>query len=71
VLSGSHQFVSSIWLIGLIVDEDPVNRVFVTLSKEGNLAEPHSIDDGDLAFGPVVTGKRQPSAALLAYPETS
>jgi len=64
-------FVSSIWLIGLIVDEDPVNRVSFTLSKEGNLPELHSVDDGDIAFGPVVTGKRQPSAALPAYPETS
>jgi hypothetical protein len=64
-------FVSSIWLIGLIVEEDPVNRVFVTLSNERSLPEFHSVDDGDLAFGSVVTGKRQPSAALPAYPETS
>ena len=48
-------FVSSIWLMGLIVEEDPVNRVFVTLSKKRNLPEIHSVDDGDLAFGPVVT----------------
>jgi hypothetical protein len=26
--------VSSNWLIGLIVEEDPVNRVLLTLSKE-------------------------------------
>ena len=31
-------FVSSIWLMGLIVEEDPVNRVFVTLSKERTLS---------------------------------
>jgi hypothetical protein len=30
-------FVSLIWLIGLILEEDPVNRVSVTLSKKGNL----------------------------------
>jgi hypothetical protein len=64
-------FVSSIWLMGLILEEDPVSRMFATLSKKGNLPELHSVDDGDLAFGPVVTGKRQPSAALPAYPETS
>jgi hypothetical protein len=64
-------FVSSIWLMGLIVEEDPVNRMPFTLSKEGILPEFHSLDDGDLAFGPVVTGKRLPSAALPAYPETS
>jgi hypothetical protein len=64
-------FVSSIWLMGLIVEEDPVNRMPFTLSKERILPEIHRVEDGVLTFGPVVTGKRQPSAALPAYPETS
>jgi hypothetical protein len=37
--------------MGLIVEEDPVNRVFVTLSKKRNLPELHSIDDEDSAMG--------------------
>ncbi len=67
---------SSIWLIGLIVEEDPFNRIPVALSNEGNLAkshrvlnESHRVGDGDLAFG-VVTSDRRPSAALLTHPET-
>ena len=64
-------FVSSIWLIGLIVEEDPVSRVSFTLSKERNLAESHSVDYRDPALGLVAARKRQPSAALPAYPETS
>jgi len=64
-------FVSSIWLIGLIVEEDPVNRVLFDLSKERILPDLHSIDDGDLAFGPVMAGERQPRPALPAYPERS
>ena len=44
-------FVSSIWFIGLIVEEDPVNRMPSTLSKEGNLPKFHSIDDENPATG--------------------
>ena len=63
-------FISAIWLIGLTVEENPVNRVFVTLSKERTLPELHSIDDGDLAFGLVATEEGQPSAASSAHPAT-
>jgi len=44
-------FVSSIWLIRLIVEEDPVSRMSVTLSKDGSLPKFHSIDDEDSAMG--------------------
>ena len=44
-------FVSSIWLIRLIVEEDPVSRMSGTLSKDGNLPKFHSIDDEDSAMG--------------------
>jgi hypothetical protein len=50
-------FVSSIWLIGLIVEEDPVNRMPFTLSNERNLPEFRSVDDGELAMCHVVPGK--------------
>ena len=64
-------FVSSSWLMGLIVDEDPVSRVSVTLSKERNLAESHSVDYKHPALGLVAARKPQPSAVLPAYPETA
>jgi hypothetical protein len=62
--------VSSIWLIELIVEEDPVNRMPFTLSKERNLPEFRSVDDGELAMCHVVPGKGQPSGAPPAHPET-
>jgi hypothetical protein len=63
-------FVSSIWLIGLIVEEDPVNRMFATLSKKGNLPELHSVGNRDPALGLVAATKRQPSPAPPTHPET-
>ncbi len=43
-----------------IVEEYPVTRVFVTLSKEGNLAGYRPLNSSELALHPVVTG---PTAA--------
>ncbi|MDF1596196.1 MAG: hypothetical protein P1T08_08870 [Acidimicrobiia bacterium] len=63
-------FVFSIWLIGLIVEEDPFSRMPFALSDEDNLAESHSVDDGDLALGAAAAKKRQLSAAPPAHPET-
>jgi hypothetical protein len=51
------RFISSIWLIGLIVDEDPVNRVSFTLSNGRILPEFRSVDDGELAMCHVAPGK--------------
>jgi len=50
------RFVSSIWLIGLIVEEDPFNRVSRTLSRERNLAGFRPLNSGDAALHPAVTG---------------
>ncbi|MDK1026746.1 MAG: hypothetical protein QGM49_05380 [Actinomycetota bacterium] len=50
-------FVSSIWFMGLIVEEDPLSRVLFGLSKERNLTGFPLLGGLDAAIPPVVTGK--------------
>ena len=49
--------VSSIWFMGLIVEEDPLSRVLFGLSKKENLTGFHLLGGLDAAIPPVVTGK--------------
>ena len=64
-------FVSSIWLIGLIVRDNPFNRVFVTLSKEGNLAGFHLLHGLDVAIPRVVTEKTASESCSASTPKIS
>ncbi len=56
-------FVSSIWLMGLIVKEDPFSRVPFALSKERNRVESRLVGGEDRALAMVEARKREPGVA--------
>lgn len=62
-------FISSIWFMGLIVEEDPLSRVLFGLSKKKNLDTFHLLGGLDAAIPPVVTGKTASESSSASMPK--